>query len=107
MSFDNNFEQKNELLKEETTPEQKVDFLDIDHTNSESIQNEFRENHCENGMLKHKNMNVNPDMTSHVFSDVNFKHEKCNVCSPNCRFSIIETKFKAESNVKSKCSKNV
>jgi len=98
-------EWENELLKEETIPEQKVDFLDIDHPNSESIQNEFRENHCENGMLKHKNMNVNPDMTSHVFSDVNFKHEKCNVCSPNCKFSIIETKFKAESNVKPKCSK--
>ena len=100
-------EWENELLKEETTPEQKVDFLDIDHTNSESIQNEFRENHCENGMLKHKNMNVNPDMTSHVFSEVNFKDGKCNVCSPNCNFSIIETKFKAESNIKSKCSKNV
>jgi len=100
-------EWESELLKEETTPEQNVEYVDIDHNNSESIQNEFRKNHCENGMLKHKNMNVNPDMTSHVFSEVNFKDGKCNVCSPNCNFSIIETKFKAESNIKSKCSKNV
>lgn len=100
-------EMEKEFLKKDGNNEQKIEYVDIDHNNSESIQNEFRENHCENGLLKHKNMHVNKDMTSHVFPEVAFKHEKCNVCSPDCRFSIIESKFNAEKNVKSKSSTNM
>ena len=100
-------EWEDELMKKEETPDQDIEYVDIDHNNSDSIQNEFRENHCQDGKLKHKNMSVNKDMTSHVFPGVAFKHENCNVCSPDCKFSIIESKFKAEGNVKSKSSTNM
>lgn len=98
---------ENEFLKKHENTEQKLEYADIDHNNSESIQNEFREKHCEDGLLKHKNMHVKKDMTSHVFPEVHFKREKCNACSPNCKFSIIENKFNAEKNVKSKSSTNM
>lgn len=100
-------EMEKEFMKKDDKVEQQVEYVDIDHNNSESIQNEFREKHCEDGLLKHKNMHVKKDMTSHVFPEVAFKHEKCNVCSPNCKFSIIESKFNAEKNVKSKSSTNM
>ena len=100
-------EWENELMKKDEPQEQNVDYMDIDHNNSETIQNQFRENHCDNGTLKHKNMSINKEMTSHVFPEVKFKHEKCNVCSPDCKFSIIESKFNAEKNVKSKSSTNM
>ena len=100
-------EWEDELMKKEEPQDQQVDFMDIDHNNSESIQNQFREKHCDNGQLKHKNMSVKNDMTSHVFPEVAFKHEKCNVCSPDCKFSIIESKFNAEKNIKPKSSTNM
>ena len=100
-------EWENELLKKDKLSEQIVDYVDIDHNNSDSIQNEFRKKHCEDGMLKHKNMTIKKDMTSHIFPEVEFKYEKCNTCSHDCKFSIIENKFKAENNIKSKSSTNM
>ncbi len=100
-------EWEDELMKKEEPQDQKVDYMNIEHTRSDAIQNQFRENHCEDGKLMYKNMLVKPEMTSHVFPEVAFKHEKCNACSPDCKFSIIENKFKAEKNVKSKSSTNM
>ena len=100
-------EWENELMKKEESQEHKVDYMDIDHNHSDTIQTQFREKHCDNGTLKHKNMSINKEMTSHIFPEIAFKNEKCNVCSPNCRFSIIESKFNAEKNVKSKSSTNM
>lgn len=100
-------EWEDELMKKKQPEENKVDYLDIDHVQSSVVQNEFREKHCKNGTLKYKNMDVKTDMTSHVFPEVKFNADKCNVCSPNCNFSIIESKFKAENKVKSKCSTNM
>lgn len=65
-----------------------------------STQNSFREQNCKNGLLKHKNMTINNEMISHVYPEVKFKDEFCNVCNPTCKFSIIESKFKAESKIK-------
>jgi len=100
-------EWEDELMKKDETQDQNMEYIDIDHNNSESLQNEFRENHCQDGKLKHKNMAIKKDMTSHVFPEVAFKNGGCNVCSPDCKFSIIESKFKAETNVKSKSSTNM
>lgn len=70
-------------------------------------QTEFKKLHCTNGILKHKNMEVNHDMVQHVFPELKYKNEKCNVCSPGCKFSIIESKFLAESNITPKSSTNM
>ena len=67
---------------------------------NETVQNTFREQNCNKGILKYKNMSVNNEMTSHVFPEVKFNDEHCNVCNPTCKFSIIETKFKAENKIK-------
>lgn len=69
---------------------------------NETVQNTFREQNCNKGILKYKNMSVNNEMTSHVFPEVTFKDEHCNVCNPTCKFSIIEAKFKAENKIKPK-----
>lgn len=68
---------------------------------NEAVQNTFRQQNCNKGSLKYKNMVVNNEMTSHVFPEVTFKDEHCNVCSPTCKFSIIEAKLKAETKIKS------
>lgn len=67
---------------------------------NETVQNTFREQNCKKGILKYKNMSVNNEMASHVFPEVTFKDEHCNVCNPTCKFSIIEAKFKAENKIK-------
>lgn len=67
---------------------------------NETVQNTFREQNCKKGILKYKNMSVNNEMTSHVFPEVTFKDEHCNVCNSTCKFSIIEAKFKAEKKIK-------
>lgn len=67
---------------------------------NETVQNTFREQNCKKGILKYKNMSVNNEMASHVFPEVTFKDEHCNVCNPTCKFSIIEAKFKAEKKIK-------
>lgn len=66
----------------------------------ETVQNTFREQNCKKGVLKYKNMDVNNEMTSHIFPEVKVKDEHCNVCKPTCKFSIIEAKFKAETKIK-------
>ena len=67
---------------------------------NETVQNTFRQQNCNKGLLKYKNMVVNNEMASHVFPEVTFKEQHCNVCNPTCKFSIIEAKFKAETKIK-------
>jgi hypothetical protein len=58
---------------------------------------EFREQNCEKGVLKYKNMDVRNDMADLVFEEIKFENDNnCNVCSDACSFSIIETKLNNE-----------
>lgn len=59
-------------------------------------QDEFRREHCQNGVLKHKDMDVKNEMAQHVYPELKFKNDYCNACSPTCSFSIIESKLKTE-----------
>lgn len=59
-------------------------------------QDEFRKEHCNKGVLKHKNMNVRNEIAEHIYPELQFKNDYCNVCSPTCNFSIIESKLKTE-----------
>ena len=72
---------------------------------NEKVQNEFRREHCENGVLKHKGMNVKDTMAQHIYPEINFKNDYCNACSPTCKFSIIESKLKTELKLLPKFSK--
>jgi hypothetical protein len=66
---------------------------------NETIQSSFREQNCKDGVLKYKNMTVNNDMASHIFPEIRFKDDYCNVCNSSCKFSIIEAKFRSEKKI--------
>ena len=55
----------------------------------------FRKDHCVNGRLVHRGCDVHPEMCDHIFREIQFDDEthKCNVCDPQCGFSIIEERL--------------
>lgn len=57
---------------------------------SDFIKSEFRKIHCDKGHLVNKGQHVRSDIAEHVFPEIEFHNEKCNVCDPTCNFSIIE-----------------
>lgn len=65
---------------------------------------DFKKNHCKNGIVMDKGYPVNPEMIEHIFSDINFKYEKCNPCSDTCDFSLIDTQINTEESLKPKTS---
>jgi len=58
----------------------------------------FRKDHCVNGTLQHKGIDVRPDMAEHVFREFKPANEwsRCNPCDETCTFSIIEEKLNTE-----------
>ena len=75
-----------------------------DHTTV--LLNDFRQEYCDAGKLKYKGMDVNAEMTEHVFPEIQFKQEKCNPCSESCTFSIIESRLKTEAAMAAKSSRS-
>lgn len=73
-------------------------------TRDESSINNFKKTHCKNGIVMDKGNPVNPEMIEHIFSDINFKYEKCNPCSDTCDFSLIDTQINTEESLKPKTS---
>lgn len=65
-----------------------------DHINI--LKNTFVKNNCRNGQLFHKEYNVKKEMTEFVYPNIKFEDDTCNVCDPNCKFSIIEQKIQTE-----------
>ena len=61
-----------------------------------SQKDTFVKNNCRNGQLFHKEYNVKKEMTEFVYPNINFEDDTCNVCDPNCKFSIIEQKIQTE-----------
>lgn len=60
----------------------------------ESCENKklsFRQEHCKKGHLVSKNQNVNIDMTQHVFPEVSYVSDKCNICDSTCDFAVADT----------------
>lgn len=62
----------------------------------EDAKTTFRDNHCVNGKLKYKNMDVKTDYVDMIFEEVKFTNSPCNPCDKTCAFSIIEEKIKTE-----------
>lgn len=65
-----------------------------DHINI--LKDTFVKNNCRNGQLFHKEYNVKKEMTEFVYPNIKFEDDTCNVCDPNCKFSIIEQKIQTE-----------
>jgi hypothetical protein len=57
------------------------------------LRSQFESQYCKNGQLKYKNNGVKTEMVDHVFPELKFKNEKCNPCSSDCDYSVIEEKM--------------
>jgi hypothetical protein len=65
-------------------------------TESESLslgdREKFCKVHCKNGHLINKGQIVKPEMSEHVFPEIESK-DRCNICDPSCKFKMIENRF--------------
>ena len=116
---ENDEDEEDELEYNETKPAKSCDACGVknietfeNYESSENtviengpVQDEFRKEHCQKGVLKHKDMDVKNDMAQHVYPELKFKNEYCNACSPTCKFSIVESKLKTETKLLPKFSK--
>ena len=116
---ENDEDEEDELEYNETKPAKSCDacgvknietFENYESSNEKvvdngAVQDEFRREHCQNGVLKHKDMNVKNEMAQHVYPELKFQNDYCNACSPTCNFSIIESKLKTENKLLPKVSK--
>ena len=73
---------------------------------SNDIPREFREQNCDGEQLKYKDMDVKNEMIQHVFPEVEFEQEDCDVCKDTCEFSIIEERLKTEKEMMSIMSRD-
>ena len=107
---------RNDLLVGQYTPGDPnvrayVPFDSIGNNNRESLfyrngggQNKtellsyFRNAHCTKGQLMHQGSPVRPEMSDHVFREIQFHNDsaKCNPCDQTCDFSIIEDRISRE-----------
>jgi hypothetical protein len=71
-------------------------YYQLGHHYSEGMEtdlrNQFQKQYCENGVLKYKSMDVKPEMSDHIFPEIEYEHEslKCNPCDASCKYNIIE-----------------
>jgi hypothetical protein len=50
----------------------------------------FMAEHCSaDGQLKHKGMTVRGEMVEHVFPEVVFSGEQCNLCDVKCQYTVL------------------
>jgi hypothetical protein len=83
--------------------------MEISDSKDDSFKNEFQQEHCEQGTLKYKEMDVKSEMADHVFPEIEYRNEskKCNPCDSACHYSIVTKKMMDEDNlVKPKNSKD-
>jgi hypothetical protein len=77
-------------------------------TNKKELLEHFRKSNCDvNGKLKYKGGTVRPEMSDHVFREIQFPNNsaKCNPCDPTCEFSIIEERINREEDLRPSSSK--
>lgn len=61
-----------------------------------SHESNFQRKNCVNGELQSNGININPEMSEHVFPELKFENAPCNPCNPMCKFSIVENKMRVE-----------
>jgi archaellum component FlaC len=75
------------------------DELKKEPNTKNQITTYFRNQNCKNGELKFKNITVKNEIAPHIFPELKYEREPCNVCSDTCKFSIIEEKMRTEDNI--------
>lgn len=62
---------------------------------------QFTKKTCKSGILMHNGLEVRPEMSSHVYPEINFSNDKpCNPCDKACYFDILESKMTTEDKLK-------
>ena len=82
---------------------------DASDSENDKLKKKFQQEHCEQGTLKYKEMDVKPEMADHIFPEIEYRNEtnKCNPCDSACHYSIVEKKMMSEDKiVKPKNSKD-
>lgn len=59
---------------------------------------DFIGKYCPFGDLNYKGFDIHPEMAQHVFPELK-QSDACNPCNPMCKFSIIESRLKTESEI--------
>lgn len=80
----------------------------MDYNENILLQNarqEFRKENCKNGQLMTKGIAIKSEMSDHVFREIKFKDgDKCNPCDESCKFSIIESRLRGETDLRTQVS---
>jgi hypothetical protein len=67
-----------------------TNMVDLENALPQRKKSEFQKKHCTvDKQLTYRGLDVKRDMTTAVFSEVEFKNNMCNVCDPNCEFAIV------------------
>jgi len=66
-------------------------------TASDESKKNFRKNRCRKGHLVIKEQKIPIDMAQHVYPEVSFINDKCNICDSTCDFTISENMIKTSS----------
>jgi hypothetical protein len=70
-------------------------------TKEQFTKEQFTKEKCKSGILTHNGLEVRPEMSSHVYPEINFSNDKpCNPCDKACYFDILESKMTTEDKLK-------
>ena len=64
------------------------------------LTNQFRQEHCPEGRLMYKGVQVHPEMAEHVFPEIQFNDAPCDPCNARCNFTILHNKLNVESELR-------
>jgi len=87
---------------------EKLNLENLD-TNTPSIDTkiQFRNTYCDKGHLTYKGQHVNHDVAKHIFPEIEWNNERCNICDPTCDFDIMEQKITTELGMKPENTRNI
>jgi len=63
---------------------------------NESKKADFRKKYCKKGHLTTKEQNVRTDMTEHIYPELSYVSNKCNICDSTCDFIIKDNMITTE-----------
>lgn len=92
------------------TPNNWYESSILGNEQNRELKDIFRKTNCDaRGRLMYKGAQVRPEITEHVFREIQFEEgdsAKCNPCNPSCRFSVVESRIIREENMRPKTSQD-
>lgn len=69
---------------------------------NEESKERFKKKYCKNGHLIFEEDKVKTEMAEHVFPELKYNDERCNLCDPTCDYSIVDKKIHTEETLRPK-----